>query len=335
VQLPWLQASTVRGSIFVHDFADLDLQPVSVTTGDLGVGSDGALRFAAASASGNVKLTSGKSLTGGSVNSGGDTTLLSGADMTLDAVDAGGNISLDLNGSLTMASLGGASASLSAAKNLTIGNATVKYGLDVAASNLSVKLSQLPGLPPLQLNVTGYKGAVAGRALLNVDAPAIAFGKLWANQAELHTRANEVSVSQGYVTGWLSLLTPSVNLLMDNISTAPRPVDVQLHQPAYAFKLSQSGRSTFTDAYILNFANGFTPAVSNYTSPHGDADLKVAGISVVDDMTRKTQYRASYLPLFSTGLAGALWSLRLSEPLVPAPEGAVNLGSSATSDATQ
>jgi hypothetical protein len=334
VKLPWLKASSVHGSVYIHDLADLNLQALAVADGSAGVSSDGALRFDTVSASGNVKLRAGGSLTGRTVISGADSTLIAGADMTLDTVDAGGNISLDVGGTLTMKSLGGSTASLSAAKDLNIGNAKVKYGLDLAASNMDVKLSQLPGFPPLQMNVTGYKGGVAGNVKLNVDAPAIEFGKLRGSQVALTTTANDVGITQGYVPGRLSMLTRSTHLLMNNQDKTPQRVDMQLYQPSYTFKLFQNGKSTFTDAYVLHFADGFTPGVSNYIAPHTDVVMNVFGISVIDDTTRKAMYQPPVVAPFAAGATSVLWSVPTRYPLTPAPEGAVNLGSAAP-DVTQ
>jgi hypothetical protein len=194
---------------------------------------------------------------------------------------------------------------------------------------MDVKLSQLPGFPPLQMNVTGYKGGVSGKVALNVDAPAgLDFGQLRAKQIDLITTADGVSIASGYVPGRLSMLTPSVNLLMNNQDTTPQPVNVQLYQPGYAFKLLQNGRSTFTDAYVLYFGDGFTPGVSNYTVPHTDVPLSVFGISVIDDSTRKAQYQPPLVPPFAPGAASIAWSVP-SYPLAPGPGGAVNLGGAA------
>ena len=55
----------------------------------------------------------------------------------------------------------------------------------------------------------------------------------------------------------------------------------------------------------------------------------------LDDVTRKAQYQPPYVPLLGVGPSANLWSLRGSEPLAPTPEGAVNLGSAAASDAPQ
>jgi hypothetical protein len=103
-------------------------------------------------------------------------------------------------------------------------------------------------------------------------------------------------------------------------------VDVQLYQPSYAFKLSQAGKSTFTDAYVLHFSDGFMPGVSNYINPHTDVLMGVYGISVIGDSIRKAQYQPPAAAPFAPGASSVPWSIPASYPLTAAIEGAVNLG---------
>jgi len=347
VDLPWLQASTAHGGVYIHDLSSLYLAALSVPGGGAGIRSEGDLQFETVAARGDVVLAASGALTGASITSGGSvsagaggllgiqfitstgaTTLASGGDMILDTVDAGGDLSLDFGGALKMNRFSASSASLSGTHDIAISDVKVKYGLNLSAPNIQVGVTQTVSSPALKMNVTGYHGGVANSATLDVDAPAgVDFGKLWGNQIGITTTGNTVSIADGYVPGWLSLRTPSASTLMNNQDKTARPVDIQLYAPAYQFNFLQTNKSVFTDSYVLRFDTGFMSGVPNYTSSHTYAPLNVYGISVVDEVTRNGQYRPPFVPLFRPAGQGGPWAVPGSHPVTPAPEGGVNLGS--------
>jgi hypothetical protein len=106
--------------------------------------------------------------------------------------------------------------------------------------------------------VTGHDGGSAKRLDAFLATPfGVAIGDYRVADSTIDTDGSFVAIARGLVSGTLTLRTALRSLFMDNQAATPVVgFDVQLFQPGLAFKLTQDGISTTTDAFIVSFGEG-------------------------------------------------------------------------------
>ena len=102
-------------------------------------------------------------------------------------------------------------------------------------------------------------GGPAASATLSIDAPnGVIFTNYSVTDGTILTTASLVNFQQAFVPGQLLLVTPSTNLYLNNQSLRPAAnVTEQFYAPSKTFFLDQDGKNTKTNAFALNFGDGY------------------------------------------------------------------------------
>ncbi|MGH8397579.1 MAG: beta strand repeat-containing protein [Gammaproteobacteria bacterium] len=103
--LPWLQANTLSGGIYIHDLETLNAPNGLNAGGDINLSVVGDLTFGNASAGGNAMLDATGKVSGATLESGtGNTVVTGGADITLTNLNSGESADVTSAGKLSITS---------------------------------------------------------------------------------------------------------------------------------------------------------------------------------------------------------------------------------------
>ncbi len=234
-------------------FTTLRTTGISGDPGDVTLAStNGSLLGGDIFAAGSISAQ-GKNIGFGTFNAGHDATLVASGDLTGTNLTATDRASLSAGGALSVASIKARDLALTSPGSLSVGTLDVGSSLNLAASSVSVGTVNSPGT--LSLTLTGFNGGIGTSANLYVNAPSIVIPSLRFADTSLSTSASFVGVQNATVPGTLRLASPYSNVLVNDRSSLPRPGStVQLFQPGQNFFLYQSGNTTYTNAYVVQFA---------------------------------------------------------------------------------
>jgi hypothetical protein len=260
VSVPALQAATASGSIYIHALSDLILDDINVAA-NLGLLADHNLTFGNILAGQSVSLTAANALIGSSLKAGGLAALTAGA------------------GSIQLAHLLASDLVLVSAGTLVLNDVTAAGHIAMTAPSLAAKIAQLNGNGPLQVSITGLNGGPAASGNLSIDAPnGVIFSNYAVTDGTVLTTASLVNFQQAFVPGQLLLVTPATSLYMNNQSLRPvADVTEQFYVPSKAFFLEQQGKNTKTNAFALDFGDGYV-----VTTVDGQGN-SLQGVSLVRD----------------------------------------------------
>ncbi len=243
---------------------------ISSSRGGLGIGTLAAGRDLALDVA--TKVSADRLRAGGAIRVRAPVVTIAeavaGGDLSLDAsdlIEATGLSAQRLNlatGSAGSVHLGRAEAvrlAITGGRLFEASELALRESAAIAADTVKVAAITHTGAhAPLKLDVTGLGGGEASRFDAFLAAPAgIAFGDYRVADSAIGTNAADVSITRGFVRGVLTLRTALRNILVNNRAATPvAGFDVQLFQPKFAFKLVQSGMTTTTDAFIVDFGEG-------------------------------------------------------------------------------
>ena len=259
---------------------------------DLTAASNGDQQWGDYSAGNNAFLSSGGSIAMGQGRAGQDQQLIAGDSVAFDTLDAGRAIWIDAKGGdVTGALMEASSADVAASGAIALDWVRVDNRLNLAATDIRAAVEQsAKASGPLTTTLTGYENGVARQIQLEVDArDGWIIDRLQALQADLDTNASQVDIEQGWVGQSMELTTSHAYLWMDNITQRLRSADVQLTQPGNAFQLQQTGVETFTDAYVVRFADGYRVAAPNHNPAHYWGQVEYLGESAIRYTQRMLQ----------------------------------------------
>jgi hypothetical protein len=293
-----LASVTSRGTQTYLVGGDLDFSRLTTTgmTGDAGDVDGtvtGAINGGSIDANGSVNLL-GAGIFFGHIDAGNDVTLNSTRDITGDTIVAGGNLDATAGygpggfGSMTVQHITASSATLEATDTLTLPDVNVKTALNLGANIMNVMATQIPAVPgptlPLQMNMTGFDGAIATLGNLNIDAPAgLAIGNLAFDNLRLITSAEVVSIAKGLIVDTMYLSTPDPIIWINNQNPQPiNGVNVQLYQQGGTFSLTQNYNTTITSTDVVNYQLGYGVISTSY-----GGSGNYGGTSVVRDIPRQ------------------------------------------------
>ncbi len=201
---------------------------------------------------------------------GSNARIVSRADLVIDTLIAGGTANLQAGSGhiLSVKTLQAASTNMSVDGTLIIDDLRVEDRLGLAATELVVNVSQVGNGSgqPIEIDVTGFKGGVADRADLFIDAPnGIVFGTYRVVDSRVETGADRVSFLDATVPGRLDLFTLRQHVIVDNrIATPDGNGTLRLYQPGGDFALAVNGWSVLTDAFVVDFGNATRVTMTNF-----------------------------------------------------------------------
>ncbi len=229
---------------------------------------------------GDIHLRShGASVLGGEVDSNGSlfvnakdqlvfARLRSGKDMDLTAggsvkgsdLDVGGELRFDFAGSdpIHLAKVTGSELRLQGGGPLRIDRVDVSKSASFQAPDTVVGVLNHTGPGILQLDVTGYRGGVADRAAMTINAPGgVDVDQLYLLDGRFKSNGPNFTIGDAFIPGSLEWGTPWRTFWMNNRNQTPvLGNDVQLYDPGFAFSMSQTGSMTRTDSYVVRYGSG-------------------------------------------------------------------------------
>ncbi|MCH8499165.1 MAG: leukotoxin LktA family filamentous adhesin [Marinobacter sp.] len=151
--------------------------------------------------------------------------------------------------------------------------------LDLRGDTIRAHITHTANPRILPMDLQAIDGGQLTRAELEIDAPnGLEIGWLHGQQVLINTTANWVNIVQARVSGWLDYQTPQARVYINNQGDARNPLaDVQLFQPSQRFFITQDGRLTFTNAFVLRYRNGWEVRVPNYSAARDREDFIVDG----------------------------------------------------------
>ena len=237
----------------------------SVLTSARDVRIDAAsLAFDGAAAGRDFRADVAHDVTGNTLQSGGDLHLGAGGSIDVVNLRAGRAADLTAGGTMRVGTLRSASLSAGTPGTLSMDVLSDAGQVQVAAGTIAMKVAS--GGPRFAFDVTGWRGGVADKVTLDIDAPAgTTFPHLRAKDAEVRTTSDSNNYGSGYITGTLRFTNPSGQMYMNNVAPASVPGTVlQLVQPTFAFTLVQEGLFYYTDAYVTQYAPQYRPFVPDH-----------------------------------------------------------------------
>ncbi|MDR0182154.1 leukotoxin LktA family filamentous adhesin [Lysobacter arvi] len=291
--------------------------------GNAAIQAAGDVRLAGYAVGGTVAIASGGDTTIGNGRSGGLQTLLSGGSLAFDALHSDTSLWGEASGgSVSGGTVDAPRAEFAARDAISLDLARVDDRLNLAAGDVLASVEQT-GQGPLSMVVTGWRGGMARRVVLDVDARDMwLLERLSAMQAELDTTARAVSIVDGEIGDTMRLATPFASVWMDNARARLLAADVQLLELDKRFMLLQSGRHSYTDAYVIRFAPGYAVEVPNFEAAHQWGDVDYLGESAM-----RFTWRSLERALHDDTASGAESEQKedRDDPLLPSVEGAVKL----------
>lgn len=251
--------------------------------GNASIGAAGRVELDRYTVGGIVSLQSGADTVVGDGSSGGAQNLLAGGSLRFDSLRSATSLSGDAaGGSLSGGLVEAPRADFAARDAISLDLARVDDRLNLASADVFARVEQISGNGPLSMVLTGYRGGMAQRVVLDVDArDQWLLERLSAMQAELDTTARNVSIVDGEVGATMRLATPAATVWMDNTRARLLAADVQLLELDKRFTLLQSDRHSYTDAYVIRFAPGYAVEVPNFVAAHSWRDIEYLGESAL------------------------------------------------------
>ncbi|MDP1582086.1 MAG: hypothetical protein Q8M18_01530, partial [Bradyrhizobium sp.] len=267
---------------------------LTATTGDAILRAGGLIRWNTVNAGGTISAVStGDSVRLGTTLSGGSQFVQAFNDIIFDRLEAAGtatdrgnivlraingrvqgtqilargDVGLAARTDIAMDLLQGDSVSLSTPQDISIGLLNVFRSITLAADTMNVVAVQLPSTPPVPLtvSVTGFNGAVATFANLNIDPPMILMNQYQVVDSILVVDTPRLIIVSGYVPGQLALYTPAGYILLDNRTPAPvGNSNLQLYQPGGVFSMSQIGATNFSNTQVVWYDQSIASVITNY-----------------------------------------------------------------------
>jgi hypothetical protein len=259
VDTPWISPTTVSGGIYIHALSNTTL-PNLIGPGEVQLVSDQYLALGNVSVAGALDLSAGHDLTFAGLTTGANASLSAGNAIVGNSFIATGQAVVTANlGSLQIASITAADLTLTSLGDLNIPSIRIDGPVLISAPNIVAHITN-GSSAPLQIDVTGIAGTAAHTANLDISSPqGVSFGDYFADTGVVSTNAGHVRFKQGNVATSLLLITPFTNLYLNNVSpTAVRNVTGQLFAPGKFSFLDQDGTTTLTDAYFVQFGDGFS-----------------------------------------------------------------------------
>lgn len=282
VDVPVLtSAYTETGGIYLTDMQGLSAGSVNAAAGPVGLLVHGDLSFDSLLADTDLAFAADGAVQGGhaaAVSGALDGT--AGGDMEIGSVGAGQSAQLTApEGSIGLGTLATPQARLGARDSIDVQDATILDLIQFYAAQIQGRLTQpAQGQGPLTVGIQGWQGGNASQANLEVDAPnGVNYVPLNVDNATLRFDHPNFSVSNAYVAGVATFISPESTVLVDNLDTTVQNADVQLYQPNQSFFLVQQGTSTYTNAFTVHVANGFQVRVPDYLSSHQDTTVVYGG----------------------------------------------------------
>jgi filamentous hemagglutinin family protein len=267
------------------------------------------------SAANDVTITADQSINFDQIQGGHDVTLNAGGDVRGNSLVAGHDLEVKDNGylvvgnisagnALTLESLLGIDLHVVSANDFTVksrGNVNLDSvllgdALQVQADGLNANVKQT-GDHALTMDISGYQNghangtARASVVNLNVDAPSgLDFARLWADNANITSTANENIIENGFITHVLDMNTPAGRILMNNDSIKSVPkVAVQLYEPFRSFALIEDGRYFYSSALITQFGFVSRDFTNNFTTGRYYVPTVVYNTSAEREVVRESQ----------------------------------------------
>lgn len=262
--------NSTNGAILGEGATPASLQGTIDSNGTVSVTAAGPIELATVESNGTQHYLTGGDFDFGSLTTtgmsgdAGDVDGIAVGDINGDTIKANGDVTL-LATNIAVNHITAAGATFDAHKTLTLPDIAVKTFLDLGADVMTVTASQIPAVPasatpPLDMDITGFDGAIGTQATLNIDAPAgLDIGKLFVGKVTLITTAEDVNIADADVPHWLWLQTPDPIIYVDNDS--PRPVNgvqVQLYAQDGTFSLDQISNTTHTDTHVVYYEPGYS-----------------------------------------------------------------------------
>ena len=236
-------------------FSTLRTTGIAGTAGDVTLeSSDGSIFGGDIFAAGSI-TTRGRNVGFGSFTAGRDATLIATGNLNGNGLAALGTASLTAGGALSVSHIRATNLALTTPVALSIGSLDVGSDLALAADTVSVGTVNAAG--SLSLTLTGYNGGIGTQASLYVNAPSIVVPSLRFTDTSLATSASFVGVQSATVPGSLRLSSPYATIAVNDRSSLPRAGStVQLFQPSQNFFIYQNVNTTYTNAYVVQYARG-------------------------------------------------------------------------------
>lgn len=251
--------------------------------GNASLDAAGRVQLDAYDVGGTVSLRSGADTAIGDGRSGGAQNLLVGGSLGFDSLRSATSLFADAaGGSLRGGLVEAPRADFAARDVISLDLARVDDRLNLASAEVFAHVEQTAGSGPLSMVMTGYRGGMAQRVVLDVDArDEWLLERLSAMQAELDTTARNVSIVDGEIGETMRLTTPAATVWMDNANARLLAADVQLLELDKRFTLMQSDRHSYTDAFVIRFAPGYAVGVPNFIAAHSWGDVDYLGESAL------------------------------------------------------
>ncbi|MCK9919144.1 leukotoxin LktA family filamentous adhesin [Microbacteriaceae bacterium K1510] len=230
-------------------------------------------------------------------------TATDAGDITLQAINgqvrgteilANGNLDIAGRTHLTFDTLQGSAVTLRTPQDITVGLLNVYRSLTLQADTMNVIAKQLPSMPPVPLHVTisGFNGGVARSANLNIDPPQVIVDQYHVVDSVLVVDSPNLTITDGYVPGQLSLTTPAGEILLNNRTPAPTGgVNLQLYQPGGLFSMQQIGNANFSNTYVV----WYDTTIASYITR--DVADTTGGTSFVRDTLQDMRNGGAFEPL--------------------------------------
>jgi filamentous hemagglutinin family protein len=242
----------------------------------------GSVVFDQASAGRNVSIDPVGNVSGNTLLAGGDALIRSRGNIDIVNLRAVGAADLTADTGIRIGSLHAASVSASTPGTLTMDLVVDNGKLAIGAGSVAMKVRS-NAASPLEFDLTGYRGGVADRVTLDIDAPnGTRFPRFMAQNAILNTTADANSFASAYIVGTMWFTNPSGRMYMNNTSPATVPGSLlQLVQPSFGFTLAQNGVYYATDAYATQYAPQYRLIAPNHQDSRVSSAILYYGASAV------------------------------------------------------
>jgi filamentous hemagglutinin family protein len=250
--------TTSTGSISLANVSGQAGTAVSGGTGvTLGSATSGAGGVMVSSGTGSINVTTttaatdasfsapaGSITTGSITATGGSAALSAQGDIVVGTGTAGSGFSAtSAAGDVSATTLSADQVTLAAPGSVTAGTINTGGGSVSLVGDVIAASVNHTGGGILQMSTAGMNGASASSIALNVASPAGTNFSLFSTlDGAVTVTSGWLNIASGIVGNAANFLTPSTDVLVNNVSPAPQSAfDVQLYSPGTAFQLFVSG----------------------------------------------------------------------------------------------
>ncbi|MCS4504908.1 leukotoxin LktA family filamentous adhesin [Arhodomonas aquaeolei] len=256
----------VAGAVVADGRARLDVR------GDLDVGER------IASQADDLDIDVGGRLTTRALEAGSDMDVITGESLSLERAVAGRTATIRAGtadgdayapgSDLSIGRLAGSVLTLRSGASVHLDEVVASDAMDIASQYIGIAQGRYTGDDALTLDVAGSQRPAATRVEARFDSPAIVSRWLHSNDTTLTMTGTDLMLEDAAYVDVLRATTGEAAIVVNNLDATYAGADVQLRELDRAFWLTQTGRQTRTDAYVVHSRPGYRVIVPNYYEDH-------------------------------------------------------------------